>query len=96
MGRAGRYAGRDGGLSGPDKPETRASAAGRRPEWTQNREGTGGIVNPPVWRASTILYPTIADMDAANLAQDETLFYGRKGTPTTWALPITIDRLTAM
>lgn len=86
MGRAGRYAGRYGRLSGPDKPETWASAAGRRPEWTQNREGTGGIVNPPVWRASTILYPSIADMDAANLAQDETLFYGRKGTPTTWAL----------
>jgi cystathionine beta-lyase len=43
-------------------------------------------VNPPVWRASTILYPTIADMDAANHRQDETLFYGRKGTPTTWAL----------
>jgi cystathionine beta-lyase len=43
-------------------------------------------VNPPVWRASTILYPTIADMDAANSRQDETLFYGRKGTPTTWAL----------
>jgi len=43
-------------------------------------------VNPPVWRASTILYPTIADMEAANERQDETLFYGRKGTPTTWAL----------
>jgi cysteine-S-conjugate beta-lyase len=67
-------------------PETWAAEAGRRPEWTQNREGTGGIVNPPVWRASTILYPTIADMEAANHAQDDTLFYGRKGTPTTWAL----------
>jgi cysteine-S-conjugate beta-lyase len=43
-------------------------------------------VNPPVWRASTILYPTIADMEAANSRQDDTLFYGRKGTPTTWAL----------
>ena len=45
------------------KPETWAAAAGRRPDWTRNREGTGGIVNPPVWRASTILYPSIADMD---------------------------------
>jgi cystathionine beta-lyase len=71
---------------GRPNPETWAAEAGRRPEWTQNREGTGGIVNPPVWRASTILYPTIADMDAANSRQDETLFYGRKGTPTTWAL----------
>ena len=65
---------------------TWAATAGRRADWTQNREGTGGIVNPPIWRASTILYPTIADMDAANGRQDETLFYGRKGTPTTWAL----------
>ncbi|WP_235890469.1 cystathionine beta-lyase [Sandaracinobacter neustonicus] len=69
-----------------EKPDSWAAHAGRRPEWTQNREGTGGIVNPPVWRASTILYPDIASMDAANGLQDETLFYGRKGTPTTWAL----------
>lgn len=69
-----------------DNSYTWAASAGRRPEWTQNREGTGGIVNPPVWRASTILYPSIADMDSANQAQDDTLFYGRKGTPTTWAL----------
>ncbi len=68
------------------KPATWAAQAGRRPEWTQNHQGTGGIVNPPVWRASTILYPSIADMEAANRAQDDTLFYGRKGTPTTWAL----------
>ncbi|WP_328799522.1 cystathionine beta-lyase [Sandaracinobacteroides hominis] len=68
------------------KPETWSTSAGRRPEWTHNHERTGGIVNPPVWRASTILYPTIADMDAANTKQDDTLFYGRKGTPTTWAL----------
>jgi cystathionine beta-lyase len=67
-------------------PETWAASAGRRPEWTQNPEGTGGIVNPPVWRASTILFPTIADMEAANRDQDGALFYGRKGTPTTWAL----------
>ncbi len=69
-----------------DDPFTGAAHMGRRAEWTENREGTGGIVNPPVWRASTILYPTIADMDAANMRQDSTLFYGRKGTPTHWAL----------
>ena len=69
-----------------EKPATWAATAGRRAEWTGNHEGTGGVVNPPVWRASTILYPDIAAMDAANLRQDETLFYGRKGTPTTWAL----------
>ncbi len=73
-------------MSDSEKADTWAASAGRRPEWTQNHEGTGGIVNPPVWRASTILYPTIAAMDAANSRQDDTLFYGRKGTPTTWAL----------
>ncbi|MGQ5702484.1 cystathionine beta-lyase [Sandaracinobacteroides sp. A072] len=73
--------------SRPDvSADTWAVTAGRRAEWTQNREGTGGIVNPPVWRASTILYPSIADMDAAGRAADDTLFYGRKGTPTAWAL----------
>ena len=61
-------------------PETWAVEAGRRPEWTL------GIVNPPVFRPSTIVYPSIAAMDAANLDQDGMLFYGRKGSPTTWAL----------
>ncbi|MFA7440075.1 MAG: cystathionine beta-lyase [Sphingomonadaceae bacterium] len=67
-------------------PATWAATAGRRPEWTANPEGTGGVVNPPVWRASTVLYSSIAAMEAANRDQDGTLFYGRKGTPTTWAL----------
>ena len=70
----------------PEKLATFAATAGRRREWTGNHEGTGGVVNPPVWRASTVLYPDIAAMDAANRQPDDTLFYGRKGTPTTWAL----------
>lgn len=70
-----------------------AATTGRRPEWTENRAGTGGVVNPPVWRASTILYPTIADMDAADKQPDNTLYYGRKGTPTTWALREAITEL---
>ncbi len=52
-----------------------------------------GIVNPPVWRASTILFKTLADLDAANAAPDAGLFYGRRGTPTHWALE---DALTGM
>ena len=69
-------------------PATQVVAAGRRAEWTQ------GIVNTPVWRASTILYDTVADLRAA--AAPEThhqLFYGRRGTPTQWALA---DALTAL
>jgi cystathionine beta-lyase len=88
MGRqSGRAGGDRGGVTeGGADPHSWAASAGRKPDWTENRAGTGGIVNPPVWRASTILYPTIADMDAAARDVDGTLFYGRKGTPTTWAL----------
>lgn len=67
--------------------ETLLVEAGRREEWT------GGIVNPPVWRASTILFDTVAEMEASNPPRDGTLQYGRNGTPTTWAL---CDALTAL
>ena len=62
------------------KPETRLVEAGRRKEWTQ------GIVNPAVWRASTILFDSVADMKAANPPRQGVLHYGRNGTPTIWAL----------
>ncbi len=67
-------------------PGTRAVAAGRRPEWTHAPGGRRGIVNPPVWRASTILYATLAEMDEAAADPEAGLFYGRRGTPTQWAL----------
>jgi cystathionine beta-lyase len=67
--------------------ETQLVEAGRRDEWT------GGIVNPAVWRASTILFDSVAEMDAANPPRDGTLHYGRNGTPTSWAL---CDALTAL
>ena len=58
---------------------TRLAGAGRRKEWA------GRIVNPPVWRASTILFDTVAELEAArpNFAE---YHYGRTGTPTIWAL----------
>jgi cystathionine beta-lyase len=62
------------------KTETRLVEAGRRAEWTQ------GLVNPAVWRASTILFDSVADLEKANPPKDGTLHYGRNGTPTTWAL----------
>jgi cystathionine beta-lyase len=43
-------------------------------------------VNPPVSRGSTVLYPDIAAMEAANRDADAVLYYGRKGTPVHWAL----------
>ncbi|WP_232833944.1 MULTISPECIES: cystathionine beta-lyase [unclassified Sphingomonas] len=67
---------------------TRVVQAGRRPEWT------AGIVNPPVWRASTILYDSIADLRANGHGDTHhRLYYGRRGTPTQWSLA---DALTAL
>ncbi|MCM8729397.1 cystathionine beta-lyase [Hephaestia sp. GCM10023244] len=66
---------------------TRLVTAGRRAEWTQ------GIVNPPVWRASTILYDSIADMRATGGDTHHRLYYGRRGTPTQWALADALTEL---
>ncbi len=64
-----------------DKPATQVVQGGRRPEWT------GKIVNPAVWRASTILYDDVASLKAGNATNaDGQFFYGRRGTPTQWAL----------
>jgi len=75
------------------RPATRLMQAGRRPEWTSDPRLGGGVVNPPVWRASTILYDSIADMKGRGHATHDKLYYGRRGTPTVWALA---DALTGM
>lgn len=70
------------------KDATRIVTGGRRPEWT------GGIVNPPVWRASTIVYDSIAEMRARNAADTHhRLYYGRRGTPTQWSLAEALTEL---
>jgi cystathionine beta-lyase len=69
------------------RTDTLLVEGGRRPEWTQ------GIVSPPVWRASTILFDTVAEMRAAAPPRDGRLHYGRSGTPTQWALA---EALTAL
>lgn len=72
----------------PKGDATRVVSAGRRPEWTQ------GIVNPPVWRASTILYGSVAEMRAAGGRDTHhRLFYGRRGTPTQWSLADALTEL---
>jgi len=60
----------------PLKPETRLVTGGRDPQ------SYYGFVNPPVYHASTVLYPTAADQ-VAHRARYQ---YGRRGTPTTEAL----------
>lgn len=67
-------------------PDTRLVHAGRRAEWTRGPGMTAGIVNPPVWHASTIVFDDLAALEAARAHPDQGLFYGRRGTPTQWAL----------
>jgi len=62
------------------RPDTRLMELGRRRDWTH------GIVNPPVYRASTCLFDSYADLRAGVADPDAALFYGRRGTPTHWAL----------
>lgn len=67
---------------------TRVVGAGRRPEWTQ------GVVNTPVWRASTILYDTVADLrERPQGGTHHQLFYGRRGLPTQWSLADALTEL---
>ena len=62
--------------------ETIAVRAGRNPR--QNH----GVVNPPVYHASTILYPTVDEFDGRvnRRGQPGEVVYGLHGTPTTFAL----------
>ena len=77
-------------MSKNDRPRadaTRVVAAGRRKEWT------GGVVNTPVWRASTILYDSVAEMRERVGETHHRLFYGRRGTPTQWSLAEALTEL---
>ena len=80
--------GRWTGVSADEKrPDTKLVEGGRRKEWTQ------GIVNPAVWRASTILFDSVEEMRAAYPPADGRLHYGRNGTPTQWALAEALSEL---
>jgi cystathionine beta-lyase len=62
------------------KPETILTHAGTAPF------DHHGIVNPPVYHASTVLFPNVAALEAANAAPFDIINYGRVGTPTSQAL----------
>jgi cystathionine beta-lyase len=51
------------------------------------------MVNPPVARASTILFANLADLDQALHDPDAGLYYGRRGTQTHWALEDALSQL---
>jgi cystathionine beta-lyase/cystathionine gamma-synthase len=67
----------------PKRIETRVVTAGRDPE------SYHGFVNPPVYHASTVLYPSAEDY-VAHRARYQ---YGRRGTPTTEALELALQDL---
>ena len=70
-------------MSQDRKPLTLLTHAGNSP--AKNR----GIVNPPVYHASTILFETLDDLEASEAEalepRPETLSYGRVATPTSVA-----------
>jgi cysteine-S-conjugate beta-lyase len=62
------------------KDRTIATHAGNHPHDNQ------GVVNPPVYRASTILFQSVRDLRERYKHKYETITYGRDGTPTHRAL----------
>jgi cystathionine beta-lyase len=52
-----------------------------------------GVVNPPVYRASTILFPSLDAYEEGERTPFDGTRYGRRGTPTTFALEDAVARL---
>jgi cystathionine beta-lyase len=69
--------------SQPRRPATSVVTAGRDPA------ANHGFVNPPVYHASTVLYPSAEDF-VAHRARYQ---YGRRGTPTTESLELAVQEI---
>lgn len=68
-------------LGGAMKKSTQLIHAGRQKKWT------GSAVNPPIVRASTIVFDTMDEMKNATAKRGERVpFYGRRGTDTHFSL----------
>lgn len=52
-----------------------------------------GVVNVPVYHASTILHPNVSSLKRSAKHEYGEVFYGRHGTPTTFALQETIAEI---
>jgi cystathionine beta-lyase len=74
-------------MSRDKRPDTRLVEAGRRKEWLR------GMVNVPVSRTSTVLFDSVADVNAAYPPEDGRLTYGRNGTWTQWSLAEALTEL---
>ena len=63
----------------------------------QNKNRNAGIVNTPVYHASTVVFDSMAHMldaqDRNLKKREKNLFYGRRGTPTHWTLQEAISEL---
>lgn len=67
---------------------TQIVSLGRDKKWTK------GVINPPIFRASTIVFDTMEDMrHAAKHKTNGEMFYGRRGTPTHFAFQAAISEL---
>jgi cystathionine beta-lyase len=73
-------------MSRKKRPDTAIVHGGRRDEWR------GRIVNPPVHRASTVLFDSVAELRAATPGLGKP-YYGLHGTPTHWALAEALTEL---
>lgn len=69
------------------KSDTRIVHAGRHPERFD------GAVSTPVYRCSTILSDSVADLKARNRAKFDAVSYGRTGTPITMDLEAAVAEL---
>ena len=76
-----------------DEDRSRLKSATRLVTAGRGKPAGRGIVNPPVWRASTILFDSVADLRAAVRRPDDGLYYGRRGTPTQWSLADALTEL---
>ncbi|MBT2947865.1 cystathionine beta-lyase [Vibrio anguillarum] len=64
----------------PEGKKTQLVNAGRSKKWTN------GVVNPPIQRASTVVFDSVAEKNHATINRaNKTLFYGRRGTHTHFA-----------
>ena len=69
------------------KPDTLLTHAGSHPDRNQ------GAVNPPVYRVSTVVFPTVAAMKDGEKHPFDHMRYGRQGTPTTFAFEEAVTAL---
>src|SRR6476619_2416996 len=78
-----KMTGKNESSGGVERPETEVVHLGRAPFEHH------GFVNPPVYRGSTVLYPTLETLKS----RKQPYSYGRRATPTTRALEDAIAHL---